>query len=283
MGVDTKIQWADHTFNPWRGCTKVSPGCTNCYAESLSHRNPAVLGEWGPNGKRVVAAESAWREPIKWDKAANRDGVRRRVFCASLADVFEDRDELRGPRSRLAETIKATPHLDWLLLTKRPENIGRLGTEAFGWDVTRFGMPLNVWLGTSTEDQARADSRFPLLRQTPATVHFLSVEPLLGPIDMRPYIDLIDWVIVGGESGTNARPCDISWIRSIASHCKDAGVPVFVKQLGSRPTQPLAAAHSGPLTTCYPIHKRLDDPKGGNPDEWPEDLRVRQLPDEPTA
>jgi len=123
MGQDSKIEWTHHTFNPWRGCTKVSPGCTNCYAETLSHRNPKVLGVWGDKGTRVVASDSMWREPIKWDREAREAGERRRVFCASLADVFEDREELDEPRFRLLRLIASTTNLDWLLLTKRPDRI----------------------------------------------------------------------------------------------------------------------------------------------------------------
>lgn len=125
MAENSKIEWTNHTFNPWRGCQKVSPGCQHCYAETLSKRNPAVLGEWGPNGKRVIASEAHWRLPLKWNKAAKLAGERHRVFCASLADVFEDRPELVAPRVRLFHLISETPNLDWLLLTKRPENIRR--------------------------------------------------------------------------------------------------------------------------------------------------------------
>src|SRR5262245_49606753 len=118
---NSKIQWTDHTFNVWRGCEKVSPGCAHCYAETMSRRNPAVLGEWGKHGTRVIASEAMWREPLKWDRQARAAGVRKRVFCASLADVFEDRPELVAPRERLFRLIEDTPNLDWQLLTKRPE------------------------------------------------------------------------------------------------------------------------------------------------------------------
>ncbi len=126
MGEGSKIQWTHHTFNPWRGCTHVSPGCEHCYAEALSKRNPAQLGTWGAGGTRVVASEAYWKQPERWNRAAEAAGERHRVFCASLADVFEDRPELVEPRERLWRLIVATPHLDWLLLTKRPENIARL-------------------------------------------------------------------------------------------------------------------------------------------------------------
>lgn len=200
MGKETTISWTHSTFNPWRGCQKVSPGCAHCYAETLSKRNPKVLGVWGPDGTRVVASEAKWREPLAWDKAAREAGERHRVFCASLADVFEDRPELAAPRSRLLDLIRDTPSLDWLLLTKRPENIIRL------WDdVAPTGMEYpapNVWLGVSVEDQARADERVPQILAIPAAVRFLSCEPLLGSVDLTKYLatSLIHWVIVGGES-----------------------------------------------------------------------------------
>src|SRR5690349_347144 len=125
MSATSKIQWTHSTFNPWRGCTKVSSGCTHCYAESLSKRNPKTLGVWGANGSRAIAAESYWRQPLKWDKEARKTGQPWRVFCASLADVFEDRPELHAPRLRLLKLIEETTSLTWLLLTKRPENVTR--------------------------------------------------------------------------------------------------------------------------------------------------------------
>lgn len=182
MATNSKIQWTHHTFNPWRGCTKVSDGCKNCYAETMSKRNPKVLGIWGENGTRVVASDSMWREPHKWNAAAEKAGERHRVFCASLADVCEDRPELVEPRSRLRLLIDQTPHLNWLLLTKRPENFGMLF-----WD-SRSKWPSNVWAGTSCEDQKTADERIPHLLRAPAAVRFLSCEPLLGPIDLEPHL-----------------------------------------------------------------------------------------------
>lgn len=229
MAKETKIEWCDHTFSPWRGCTKVSAGCANCYAETQSHRNPKALGVWGDDGIRVIAAESAWREVERWNRKAGRDGVRRRVFCGSMCDVCEDRPELVEPRDRLRGLIDVTTHLDWLLLSKRPENY----FEMFGdpWD---HDWPSNVWAGTSIENQETADNRIPELVTIPAMVRFLSCEPLLGPIDPRRAG--IGWVIIGGESGPKARPCNVEWIRSIVQQCKTAGVPCFVKQdSGNRP------------------------------------------------
>ncbi len=290
MGVETKIQWCHHTWNPWRGCVHDSPGCDNCYAELLSFRNPTVLGEWGPNGKRAIAAESYWDLPRKWNEAARKAGERRRVFCLSLGDVFEDRAELVEPRARLFAMIERTHNLDWLLLTKRPQNVERLIKPLESkwypdmplWET--FPLP-NVWLGVSVEDQQRADQRIPTLLRIPATVRFLSVEPLLESVDLRFFDSMIvdiarematraprkrpngvSWAIVGGESGSNARPCDVAWVQSVVAQCREAGVAPFVKQLGAVP-----------VDGGVPIIFR--DKKGGDPDEWPEDLRVRELPD----
>jgi protein gp37 len=285
MGQNTSIEWATHTFNPWRGCTKVSPGCANCYADTMSKRNLKVLGQWGPNGTRIVAAEGAWKEPLKWNKAAAAAGERHRVFCASMADVFENwqglldhsdgatmytcnecgawrtiEDMCCGPnahyaltmqevRTRLFKLIESTPNLDWLLLTKRPENIMQMLPRAWVSDGKpgEFGptelvgsIPHNVRIGTSVENQKTADERIPHLFKVPASVRFLSVEPLLGPVDFRkvPGFNRIGlslsawWVIVGGESGPNARPMHPDWVRSIRDQCQAAGVPYFFKQWG---------------------------------------------------
>lgn len=264
MGANSKIEWTHHTFNPWRGCSKVSAGCANCYAETMSHRNPAVLGVWGDEGTRVVAAESYWSLPLKWNREAQSAGERRRVFCASLADVFEDRAELVNPRRRLLDLIRRTTNLDWLLLTKRPENVrtmlceleaatsimGRIPFNVWLCDWLDGRPPANVWLGASVEDQATADERIPALLDCPAAVRFLSCEPLLGPVDLyrggwsflhplRPppgnkggWKQGLDWLIVGGESGPKARPMHPQWARSIRDQCREAGVPFFFKQWG---------------------------------------------------
>lgn len=297
MGKDTKIQWCHHTFNPWRGCTKVSAGCKHCYAEALSKRNPGVLGVWGDSGTRVVASESKWREPLAWNKAAAKAGERQRVFCASLADVFEDREELEAPRHRLWDLIETTTDLDWLLLTKRPENLeGMLPwTSAHGGEYRERHWD-NVWLGVSAEDQPAADSRIPLLLQTPAKVRFLSMEPLLGPVDLKSYLKMpwmpdrivkphsvpveympvvgVDWCILGGESGPNARSCNVDWIRDIVKQCKDAGVACFVKQLGANAVW----TESSPgMRATFALSPRLKDPHGGDPSEWPEQF-PREFP-----
>lgn len=246
MGATTGIKWCDHTFNPWRGCTKVSAGCTNCYAETLSRRNPDVLGVWGDDGKRAMAAESYWRQPVQWNKSAERDGVRRRVFCSSLADVFEDRPELVSPRRRLWDLIMATPSLDWLLLTKRPQNVARmLGPNGIGVYAKEGIVPCpqpNVWIGASTEDQRAYEERIEHLMSAPAAVRFISYEPALTNLELdanrggvRPWHDGrwlgVDWVICGCESGAKRRPMRGWWARSVRDQCRDAGVAFFMKQM----------------------------------------------------
>lgn len=293
MGEGSHIQWTHHTFNPWRGCTHVSPGCEHCYAEALSKRNPATLGTWGANGERVMAAESYWRQPERWNRAAEKAGERHRVFCASLADVFEDRPELVWPRARLFALTSRTPHLDWLFLTKRPENARRMIEDLH--QLWLADVAPNVWLGTTVEDQRRADERIPILLDTPAAVRFLSCEPLIGPVDLEPwlYIDerrcgapsgwspdryrpKLSWLIVGGESGPKARPMDLAWARSLVEQGRAARVPVFVKQLGARPTQGMPHWRVSEKAQGWPVELRHR--AGGDPDEWPADLRVREFP-----
>lgn len=183
MGKETGITWTDHTFNPWIGCVKVSAGCQYCYAQHDTF--PRMMRSrgielWGVNGARHVTSDSYWKQPLAWNKAAERDGVRRKVFCASLADVFEARDDLGEPRIRLWRLIEQTPALDWLLLTKRPENVMDFVPELW----KHGGWPSYVWLGASAENQENANKRIPILLKTPAPIKFLSCEPLLGPIDL---------------------------------------------------------------------------------------------------
>jgi protein gp37 len=224
MGKNSKIEWTDHTFNPWWGCTKVSEACKNCYAEAWSKRVGQKV--WGPKADRRFFGEKHWLEPIKWNADARTDHRRRRVFCASMADVFEDRRELDPWRHKLWDLIEITPHLDWLLLTKRPE----LVTKSVRWEVN---WPTNVWLGTTIEDQESAVSRLPHLSRVPAAVRFISAEPLLGPLDIRSWLETtIDWVITGGESGPKARPSSPSWFRELLNQCVAADVPFHFKQWG---------------------------------------------------
>lgn len=306
MGEATKIEWAHHTFNPWRGCTHVSPGCEHCYAETLANRFPGTHGTWGAGGTRVVSADAYWRQPLKWDRAAAEAGERHRVFCASLADVFEDRPDLVEPRLRLFSLIADTRNLDWLLLTKRPENALRffeVAADYMGLALADLVPWPNLWLGTSVEDQRRADERIPHLLACPAAVRFLSCEPLLGPVDLdgrtpvgdpwlpsglHPSSGFVDWIIVGGESGPGARPMDLAWARSLVAQGRTAGVPVFVKQLGARPMRAHHQPDQGMGARLVKVERdgvfyTLRDRKGGDPEEWPEDLRVREFPASATA
>lgn len=223
MSKRTGIKWTDHTWNPWQGCTRVSEGCRYCYAEAGTRR--FGLSVWGESPRRVTSP-SGWRKPLNFNREAERDGVRRRIFCGSWCDVFEDHPVAEENRPRLWDLIAETPALDWLLLTKRPERIA--ASLPLTWGV---GWP-NVWLGTSIENRAtlhRADS----LRSIPAAVRFLSCEPLLEPLD-ELNLSSIDWLIVGGESGPNARPMRPEWAAALRDLCTRAGIPFFYKQSGGR-------------------------------------------------
>jgi len=229
---NSQIEWTDHTFNPWMGCTKISPGCLNCYAARQTNVWQHGRVVWGPSGTRVRTKPDYWKNPRKWNREAQRAETRLRVFCASLADVFEDGwDETLDPiRRDLFVLIKETPHLDWLLLTKRPEQIAPT-LERLGLPNDYFLSLGNVWLGTTVEDQPRATLRVPILTEVPAVVHFLSCEPLLGSIPDLP-LDDIEWVIAGGESGPGARPMEADWAREVRDQCLAAGVGFHFKQWG---------------------------------------------------
>lgn len=292
MGEKTGIQWTDHTFNPWWGCEKVSPACRHCYAETFSKRLGLPL--WGgADTARRMASEKTWSEPVRWNRAAEKAGERHRVFCASMADVGEDRPDLVAPRARLAALVAATPALDWLLLTKRPENMVRLFPTWGTW-------PANVWAGTTAEDQEQADKRIPHLLAIPAAVRFLSVEPMLGAVNLERYMwpthwdwdaeyrtpeealaagahaakrrqclvsanaTFVDWVILGGESGPKARPFDLDAARRVVADCKAAGVAVFVKQMGERWSRETGTHHL--------------DAHGGDPQHWPAGDWPREFP-----
>lgn len=206
---------------------KVSPACKHCYAESWAKR--VGLGLWGARAPRRFFSDAHWREPLKWNRDAAAAGERRRVFCASMADVFEARDDLNPWRERLWPLIEATPFLDWLLLTKRPEHVGDCVPWGRRW-------PNNVWLGTTVETQHWAEKRLPVLLEYPAAVRFASCEPLLGALDLRRWLRLaprrLDWVIVGGESGHKARPMNPAWACGLRDQCAHAGVPFHFKQWG---------------------------------------------------
>lgn len=244
MGETTAIAWTDHTFNPWWGCERVSPGCNHCYAETFAKRTGNHV--WGKKADRRRFGGKHWIEPLKWERAATIDGQRHLVFCASMADVFEDRDDHNEDRARLWGLIDETPHLTWQLLTKRPENV--MAMVPFRW--FHGGFPSNVWIGTTVEDRERAEERIPHLLAIPAAVRFLSCEPLLGPVDLRPWLrrisdqatteyewdtsHRIDWVIVGGESGAGHRSLDLDAARAIRDECHRWDVPFFFKQVGGR-------------------------------------------------
>jgi protein gp37 len=333
----SKIEWTDVTWNPVRGCSRVSPGCVNCYAERMAARfagsgEPfdgfaAMVGEKHGTLRgryRHVAGTPRWTgrvelipekldEPLHWKKP-------RRVFVNSMSDLFHE--ALSDEQIAAVFGIMATsPMHTFQILTKRAgrmqswfDTMGLMDSASSGLrcaiktftgrsfgprDLWPWPLP-NVHLGVSCEEQQRLDERVPLLLQTPAAVRSVSLEPLLGPVDLSSYLDplshldstyrkqvalgmfnedqvgslkrpRLDWVIVGGESGPGARPCDVSWIRSILRQCREAGVPCFVKQLGARPFDS-SAVHL-PVDALLIRH-----PKGGNPQEWPEDLRVREFP-----
>jgi len=287
----TKIQWCDDTFNPWIGCTKVSDGCKLCYAERRDKRfikGQAEAPHWGAGAPRVLTSDANWKEPLKWNKEALASGTRRRVFCASLADVF-DPEVPTGWRQRLLALIDATPNLDWLLLTKRPQWIPTLMDEAmsgnFEPDKTFAVHMPNVWLGTTVENQDVSVPRIRALLDINAKVRFLSCEPLLGPLDLqalqlvpgyplfrfwpltgayidegmdepytRPNAQRINWVIAGGESGPGCRAAEEQWFVSLRNQCAAAKVPFFMKQMGGHPN------------------------KRGALEDLPEGLQVREFP-----
>lgn len=334
---DSHIQWTDHTFNPWEGCTKVSPGCLNCYAETRNKRF-ADGANWGKGAPRRRTVPSNWRGPVQWNRAAmeaindyethktlhggeaHYDCPKRpRVFCASLADWLDDEVPIEWLADLLC-LIFDTSFLDWQLLTKRPENWKKRIVEATtfiqgtkclrdplnerwfaitGWLINWVDgkAPNNVWIGTSVEDQTRANTRVPLMLAIPEEVHFLSCEPLLGAVDLTrvdttsetdpgfnslkldPEAEgdldaIVNWVIVGGESGANSRQIAVSWIEGLIFQCKANDCPVFVKQLGSRPFHDFA----GYLGSNIDRSLHLKHPKGGEIEEWPERFRVREFP-----
>lgn len=273
MGERSEIAWTDATFNPWMGCTKVSAGCKFCYAEKWDSRQLYEKAlHWGPGVPRRLASDEYWQEPLAWNRKAEKAGEPLRVFCASLADVF-DAEVPPEWRKRLFDLIARTPRLTWLLLTKRPENIPSMLPADWG-----DGWP-NVWPGTSTEDQEAFDTRASKLLAIPAVAHFLSCEPLLGGIDIETFIATPHperrWVIAGGESGNPSRSMDLAWARSLQRQCESAGVPFFMKQLGRSPFTSQWNSERA-VHEDYPFD--VDHPKGGDMSEWPSDLCVRQFP-----
>lgn len=249
---NTKIAWADHTFNPWTGCTKVGPGCDHCYAESWAKRSGVV--QWGVDAARRRTGGQTWANPLKWNgrhaEFEREHGRRQRVFCASLSDVFDNAAPAQW-RADLFDVIEHTPHLDWLLLTKRIGNVD--GMVPSGWH-NPGAWPRRVWIGVTivTREEMLRDG--PKLAALPAPVRFWSCEPLLEDIGRVPANLLPSWIIAGGESGPRCRPCDVEWLRSLKDEAIAGGVPFLMKQLGGHPDK----------------RERLVD--------FPEDLRVQQWP-----
>ena len=270
MAVESKIEWTDATFNPWIGCTKISPACDHCYA-SVSTATRRFGVEWGAGKPRRRTSPDNWALPERWNRQHEEffaeHGRRRRVFCASLADVF-DNEVHASWRWDLFRLIRATPNLDWLLLTKRIGNArDMLNTAAAAaledfvgaktWDRDPWS---NVWLGATIANQQEAERDIPKLLSVPASRWFLSMEPLLGPVDLRtvmvpnsitrdmvPALRRLHWVIVGGESGISARPMHPDWAYSLRDQCEDFGVPFLFKQWGNwaAPGNPAFGNHRG--------------------------------------
>jgi protein gp37 len=234
MAVNSNIEWTDHTFNPWTGCTNISPGCDNCYAEAWSKRSGHV--KWG-NSPRKRTTESYWKAPKIWQGKAKefsaRHGRNQRVFCASLADVFDNKANCEW-RVDLFQLIRDTPDLDWQLLTKRPQNIQKMLPA--DWGAEGYA---NVWLGFTAEDQPRFDQRKRFLAEIPAKIWFVSYEPAIGPLRINPDDPKPNWLISGGESGHKARPMKPEWVRGILSDCRSHNIAAFHKQWGAYSNNPL--------------------------------------------
>lgn len=223
MADATEIAWTDSTFNPWWGCQSVGAGCDNCYAAALDRRTGGDHFQAGITPRTM--SDENWRKPTRWNRSALKSGVRRKVFCASMCD-WADKNAPEGQRERLFSLIRDTSMLDWQLLTKRASNIEKYLPEDWG------GGYQNVWLGVTVENRRQGLRRMEMLKNIPATIRFLSIEPLLedlGALDLAG----IHQVIVGGESGNNARAMHPDWARSIRDQCLNQGVPFFFKQWGS--------------------------------------------------
>jgi protein gp37 len=288
---NSSIEWTDHTFNPHIGCTKVSPGCDNCYAEARMDKRLHKV-QWGPGQPRQRTSEAYWKQPLTWNADHEtffaEHGRRQRVFCASLADVFDNEVDPQW-RADLFDLILKTPNLDWLLLTKRIGNVWKMMADACGVSMASALLPLpNVWLGATIVNQEEADRDIPKLLATPAAKRFLSMEPLLGPVGLG-FMDpcdhhrrsceevrcwnALDWVIVGGESGPGARPMHPDWARSLRDQCQAAGVPYFFKQWGEwLPWHHFgdAAVNDPPEQTRFDTREWRDGTwhDAGKPDFW---------------
>lgn len=294
MAANTPIEWADHTSNFWTGCSPASPGCKNCYAAAWAKRAGRDFAE------RRRTTEANRRQALKWNahrfmecgacgwrghipaeicgcggcgSIDHLNDARSRVFANSLSDVFDNQVPQLW-RTDLFGTIHDTPNLDWLVLTKRIGNAARMLREdpPEGVDMAKLK---NLWLGATVVNQEETERDIPKLLATPAARRFLSIEPMLGPVDLNDFLvrqvnafaPRIDWVIVGGESGPGARSMVLGWAKDIVRQCKAAGVPVLVKQLGARPTNREGVIHI------------VSDRKGAVMSDWPEELRVREFPE----
>jgi protein gp37 len=256
MGANTKIEWCHHTFNPWWGCTKVSPACDHCYAEAWAKRTGFKI--WGKDEPRRFFGVDHWQELLRWNRDAEKADERRRVFCGSMCDVLEDRDDVRFCREALWGLVDQTPWLDWLLLTKRPQNFSRFLPPLWLKDPRP-----NVWLMTTVES-ADYIWRIVEILKVPAVVHGISYEPALGPVDWERWLGDtqpgeaglhrgVKWLIAGTESGASARTADLQWFRDARDKCREAGAAFFMKQITEK-GQKIPFEH------------------------WPRDLRVRELP-----
>jgi protein gp37 len=258
MGTTTNIAWTDKTLNPWIGCQVVTEAeCGDCYAKRWAHRHG--LQVWGPLTDSLRHLTKTGRDPVAWNAQAKAEGRRFKVFCASLADVFEPHPQVVEARKRLWETIEATPYLDWQLLTKRPKFIKRLVPE--GW---LQHWPDQVWIGTSVGTQQAAEKRIPYLLEVPARIRFLSCEPLVEQVTLAPWLSTggIAWAICGGYSGSEYRPMELAWARALREECRAYGVAFFMKQLG----------------TVYARRHGLKHWKGEDVAEFPADLQVQAFP-----
>src|SRR5262249_19333854 len=255
---NSKIAWTNHTFNPWIGCSRVSPGCQNCYAENLMDRRYGRV-KWGPGNPR--SRTKTWNDPLKWNREAEQNGTRARVFCASLADYL-DEEVPEQWRNELFGLIERCPNLDWLILTKRIEYARSMLPQRWLKNPRPW-----VWLGVTAENQKYWNERVPVLEDLPAAVRWVSYEPALGPINLGEQ-DGVDWVIIGGESTQSdpARRFDMEWAEAMIRQCRQKGIAPFVKQLGSN---------------VYLDDKpwRCKDKAGANPEEWPNAIRVREFPE----
>jgi protein gp37 len=239
---NSKISWTHHTFSPWKGCTRVSGACDNCYAALMSERRG--WAEWGPGKPRIRSSEKVWSEPLDWNRAVEASGKpNQRVFCMSLGDIF-DTEVDPAWRDEVFELIKKTPRLDWLLLSKRPREAVKYYEEK-GW-------PDNGWVGTTVEDQAHA-YRAEIIKAIPAPVRFLSMEPMLEKVKVN--LEGIDWVIAGGESGPNYRFLPKAWVLDVQNQCREAKVPFFFKQWSSFASDALGHELNGEVCHAFPTPK----------------------------